>query len=74
MVNKVNTVLATLIIALVCVNLSFAQVPEVKVAAEDTTKKEDDDQEEDSKKKTPKGKPFEDIIEDYQSIEGLFNL
>lgn len=54
--------------------LLFAQeVGAVTVTAEDSSKTEKDD-EDDKKKKKPKGKAFDEVIEDYQKIEGLFTF
>ena len=54
--------------------LLFAQeVGAVTVTAEDSSKTEKDD-EDDKKKKKPKGKAFDEVIEDYEKIEGLFTF
>lgn len=51
----------------------FAQVPEVTVTAEDSAKKEES-KEDAEKKKKPKGKAFAEVIEDCDTIAGLFTL
>jgi hypothetical protein len=58
--------------------LIFAQpvigqvVSEVTVTAEDSSKT--DSTAKKDKKKKPKGTPFEEVVEDYQKIEGLFTF
>ena len=69
------TIAAILFIAANFPATGFAQVAEVEVTAEDSTKSEEDDTKTAKKKKKKnKGKDFEDVIEDYEIIEGLFTF
>ncbi len=55
----------------------FAQTPEKPPAAADSTAKKGETAkaaDKDKKKKKPKGKAFDEVIEDYEVIEGLFTL
>lgn len=53
----------------------FAQVPVVEVTADDSTRADSTDETITAKKKKKKkGKAFEDVIEDYEIIDGLFTF
>lgn len=67
-------VIALLFAGMFNVAILAQDVPEVTIVAEDSSKASSKDKDKDKKKKKDKGQPFDEVIEGYQKIEGLFTL
>lgn len=74
MLKKSLLSLFFILIALSRVTTMLAQVPEVVVTPEDSTKKDESQNDKDNDKKKSKGKKFEEVVEDFEVIEGLFTF